>query len=156
MAVLERASKLVVFVGALAALTIEVVMIARGWGALLTICAVLFAVSMVAAFLSRRTIALVLAFTYVFPAAILAVHGDYFIYFGVLWMSALAGAIAPDAFRTSWNVAPGWRAPLAGWGLTVVAGAAITAWREVDFYPAIVDWPGYVWSSSGGVAPGAV
>ena len=78
---------------------------------------------------------IVLALTYVFPALIRMTHGPYHVSYDVVWMSALLGAIMPDALRTRWHVPARWRPVLVCWALIVVSGATLVTLREVNF-----DW----------------
>src|SRR5581483_677498 len=95
----------------------------------------------------------VLATTYVLPAVVTILHGDYFIFFEGLWLAALLGAMASDCVRGSWRVPAPWRAPLVCWALTAAVGTTIVVLREIDFDPAVFDSPWILWSSQIGVAP---
>ena len=106
---MERATKLIVFGWACAALALEVHLVARGWGELQTIVLCAFIGAAVLSACSRKAIALVLVFTYLFPVLIRAFHGEYHPYFGTLWMAPLLGVLAPDSVTTSWHIPRRWR-----------------------------------------------
>lgn len=151
---MERATKLIVFLWACAALAFVVHLVARGWGELQMIALAVFAASAALTAYSRKAIALVLAVAYLFPVLIRTVHGDYFILYGVLWMAALLGALAPDGLRTAWHIPNRFRGALVCWALVVAVGTPIVVWRELDFNAGLLDWPGPVWSSiAGGLSP---
>lgn len=152
----ERGTKLVVVGWTCAALAAQV-WLSRDWGwpALPAMAIGCFVTAFALAAWDRRSVALVLAFTYVFPAAIWATHGSYVTQFSVLWMAALLGGILPASIRTPWHIPTPWRAPLVHWALVVAAGASIVVLREIDFSPHLIHvgtiansprggWPAFV------------
>lgn len=153
---MERTTKLVVVGWTCAALAAQV-WLSRNWGwpALPAVAIGCFVTALALAAWDRRSVALVLAFTYVFPAAIWATHGSYVTQFSVLWMAALFGGILPASIRTAWHIPTPWRAPLVHWALVVAAGASIVVLREIDFSPHLIHvgtiansarggWPAFV------------
>jgi hypothetical protein len=150
---MDRASKLIAIASACALVALKVALLAPGWPLLLWMSAGFFAGSAVVAVFDRRIVRLVLVFLYIFPALIGVLHGLYHINADVIWMSALLGVIAPDAFRTRWHVPAPWRAPLALWALVCAAGTIVVYGREMDFYPALLSERGVVNSVTGGGGP---
>jgi hypothetical protein len=133
----ERATKLLVLVSACMWLAGDLILVSREWS-MLPAAAVIFAASFALAAWDRHTVALTLAFTYLFPAVIRLAHGRYVVQYGILWMAALLGALLPDAARTPWHIPARWRGPLVCWALVLVVGVPLVVWREVDFYPALL------------------
>ena len=115
-----------------------------------------FAAVCAGTFAETPAVSIVLAFAYVFPAAIQAGHGRYFVEFGVLWTAGLVGAIAPRAAHSGWSVPGRWRGALILWALTVSLAWPIVALREIDWLPSVLSH-GHIASSIGGGTPrGAV
>lgn len=129
---LDRATKLAVLVWTCAALAADAWLV-PGWRGLLPTCLLVFACASLLTLFDRRAIAVVLAFAYISPAIIAVVRGTYHATFDVLWMSALLGAVAPRAFRTSWHLPTRWRGSLVCWALIVAISAVIVGAREIDF-----------------------
>ncbi len=154
---MERATKLFVLAWATAALAAEVVLVGRNLPALLPLSAASFALSAALLWWDRRSIAIVLALTYVFPALFRVWYGRYHVFFGALWMAAFLGAMVPDLVRTSssWRIPLRWRAPLVLFALTIAVSASLVVWREIDFHPALLGELGSfrVPSSVGGGSP---
>jgi hypothetical protein len=150
---MERASKLFVIVSTGSALAIEATLVARGWPGLRLICAVTFLAACTAgAFADRLAVAAVLACAFIFPAAVLVLHGGYSADFTVLWMIALLGAMAPRAVHSIWAAPVRWRAALVMWALTIAVAWPIVALREVDWLPSLIYEPG-LGSSAFGWSP---
>ncbi len=133
----ERATKLLVLVSACVWLAGDLILVSREWS-MLPMAAALFAASFALAAWDRRTLALTLAFAYLFPAVIRLAHGRYLVQYGILWMAALLGAILPDAAQTPWHIPARWRGPLVCWALVLVVGVPLVVWREVDFNLALL------------------
>lgn len=153
---MERASKLIVAGAACAFVALKVALVSSAWPRLLPLSAGAFAACAAIALLDRRVVRGVLVFLYVYPALITLFHGPYHFDYDVIWVSALLGVVAPDAFRTTWHIPSPWRAPLALWALVSVAATAIVLGRETDFYPALLRERGVINSITGGGGPGFV
>ena len=152
---MERATKIVVLAWTAAALAGEVYLVGINLPALASLSTIAFVSTAFLAWLDRRTVALVLASTYVFPTIVRLVYGRYHPFYAVLWMVALFGALAPALLRTSWRIPQRWRGPLVLFALTIVVSASLVVWREIDFYPALLGPLGAfrVPSSVGGGSP---
>jgi hypothetical protein len=133
----ERASKLLV-VGWTCVAMVAMAWRVGGWPPLFVLSMAALFGGVVLASIDRRVVAPVLVFAYIYPAIIQIVHGQYHVYFGVVWMAALLGVLLPDAIRTPWRIPVRWRAALACWALVLVAGATIVAAREIDFNLALL------------------
>jgi hypothetical protein len=153
---MERATKLIVVGAACAFVALKVTLMSPAWARLLPMSAAFFVAGAVLALFDRRIVRVVLVFLYLFPALISLLHGPYHLDYDVLWLSALVGVIAPDAFRTPWHIPSRWRAPLMLWALVSVASTAIVLAREIDFYPGILGERGVINSVTGGGGPGFV
>ncbi|MQA30414.1 MAG: hypothetical protein GEU82_11355 [Luteitalea sp.] len=135
---MDRATKLFVVGWACAALGAQLWLLRGGWPSIAWLGFGCFAAAGLATALDRRSVAAVLVCAYVFPALVALLHGQYHVYFGVLWVAALLGAMVPDAARSGWQVPARWRAAIGCWALLIVAGATVVIWREMDFYPGLV------------------
>lgn len=151
---MDRATKLLVVGWACAALFAQAWLL-QSSGALPQVAAAVFLASFALTAWDERAIAVVLAFTYVFPAVIWLFLGTYHVYFAVVWMAALLGGIAPASVRSHWNIPAVWRAPLVCWALVIIVGASIVIARELDFTPSLIHvgtisnsvrggWPSFV------------
>ena len=96
---------------ACAALACDIWLLSSSWPSLpLLACVVAAALAAISAF-DRRVVGLVIAFAYVSPALIRILHGGApYAPYAALWMSALVGAMMPQAIRTSWHIPAPWRA----------------------------------------------
>ena len=135
---MERSTKLIVFGWAALALGAEIILLARTSSAVLPVAALLGLLALALAAYDRRGVAVVLAFAYIFPAVIYAVRGSYHVFFGVLWMSALFGAMVPDGVRTPWHIPTRWRATLVLCAFLIGVGTTIVVFREIDFNTALL------------------
>jgi hypothetical protein len=135
---MERATKLLVLGWACTVLAAQVWLVRRGWPDLVTLAACAFVAAAALSAFDRRAVGAVLALAYVFPALMRIFHGRYHVYFGVLWMAALLGAMAPDGVRKPWQIPTRWRGPLVCWALVIMTSASIVVAREVDFSPALI------------------
>lgn len=134
---IDRATKVAVLCWTAAALALQT-WLTPGWRDLQAINAAVFAAAALLAIVDPRSVFAVLALTYVFPTIINVWRGSYYASFDVIWMTALFGAIMPQALRTSWHLPARWRAPLVAWTLVVALGAVIVACREIDFNVALL------------------
>src|ERR1700682_4095980 len=134
---MNRATKLFLIGWACAAIAAEAWLL-RGWRGLPMLTFGAFAAAALLAMWDRRAVGIVLAFAYVFPAIIFLGHGLYPANYGILWASALAGAVAPDGLRTSWHIPARWRGALVCWALIVAVSAPIVMGREFDFNPVLL------------------
>jgi hypothetical protein len=130
---MERATKLFLIGWACAAIALEAWLLRGGWRSLPMLTLAAFAAGVLLALWDRRTVGLILLFAYVFPAIIRLGHGQYHVNYGILWASALLGAVAPDGVRTPWHIPGRWRGALVCWALVVAFSAPIVMGREFDF-----------------------
>ncbi len=134
---MERATKVAIAGWACLAIGL-LTWLVGGWRNLSTVSLSAFVVVFVLASFDRRTMAVVLALAYVFPALIRLAHGQYHLYFGIVWMSAFLAAMMPDALRTPWRVPVAWRGALVCWSLVIAVGATIVSLREIDLLPSLI------------------
>lgn len=148
---MERAAKLVTLVSMIAAVGLAGWFVSDGWAMVwpLTIAAFLIT-ACVTLFADEAAAAVVMVFAYVFPAAIIMTYGRFYTEYGVIWMAALLGALAPRSVRAGWALPPRWRAPLILWALTVALAWPVVVLREIDFVPATLSEPRLASSVSGG------
>ena len=135
---MDVATKRAVYAWAVIALVCEAVLMARGWPALLSAAAVAGLASAAASTWDRRTVGLVLLFTYLTPAIVWVVHGDTHPFLSIIWFAAVLGALMPDGVRGGWSIPPPWRTPLVFWTLVVIVAAPIVIARELDFNPGLL------------------
>src|SRR4051794_20627784 len=133
---LTYATKLLVIASMAGAIALETVVTAGQWAALmpLTVAAFLAAAIIGVAF-DTACAAIVLAFAYVVPALILAIHGKLLLYYGHIWSAALLGMIVPRSVRSGWSIPRPWAIPLVLWALTIALTWPVVALRELDFTP---------------------
>ena len=129
---MDRTTKLAVYGWACAAVGLQT-WLTPGWGELEVLTAGAFVAAAALTAYKPGLVAVVLVFTYIFPALIRINQGTYHVSYDVLWMSALLGAIAPRTLLTPWHLPGRWRAPLVGWVLIIAISATIVGCREVDF-----------------------
>jgi hypothetical protein len=152
---MDRLTKLLVFVWAVAALAAEIWIWRGAWRALPELALAAFVAAAVLTAFDRRAVALALVFAYVFPLLIYLYMGTRFAQYGAVWMAPLLGAMLPAALTTGWHIPGPWRAPIICGALTIVAGPTIVVAREVDFTPALITvttvantagggWPSFV------------
>ena len=153
---MDRATKLIAIASTCALVALKVALLAPGWPPLLWMSAGFFVGGAVLASFDRRIVGVVLLFLYIFPALIGLLHGIYHINADVIWMSALLGVMAPDAFSTRWHVPARWRTPLALWALVCIVATIVVFGREMDFYPVLLSERGVVNSVTGGGGPAFV
>jgi O-antigen ligase/polysaccharide polymerase Wzy-like membrane protein len=144
---MDRATKLIVFGWACAALAFEVHLVAAIWDQLFFFSVAVFTIALVCCAFDPRCVAGVLVFTYIFPVLIRAGIDGYASQFDVLVMAGVLGAIAPAALRTNWHLPARWRAPLVAAALITAVGVVIVVARELDFSAALLDY-GYLRSSA--------
>jgi len=135
---LERTAKVVVVLWACLAVAVESWLLRGGWPGIVPVTLAAFGAAALASAFDRRAVAVVLAFTYVFPALIFLVRGQYHPSYAVVWTGALVGAMVPDGLRRSWQLPVRWRPALVCSALIVVGGAMVVIWREMDFYPGLI------------------
>jgi hypothetical protein len=131
---MERVTKLLVIGSMAAAISLEAVLGARLWPALLplTIGSFVAAGCLSLAF-EEVSAGAALFFTYLMPQLFTVLHGDFFGPYGTVWSAALLGVVAPRSIRTSWAVPGRWKAPLILWALTIAVTWPVVAFREFDF-----------------------
>jgi hypothetical protein len=131
---MERVTKLLVIGSMAAAISLEAVLGARLWAALLplTIGSFVAAAGLSLAF-EEVSAGVVLFFTYLMPQLFTVLHGDFFGPYGTVWSAALLGVVAPRSIRSSWAVPGRWKGPLILWALTIAVTWPVVALRELDF-----------------------
>lgn len=94
----------------------------------------------------------VLAMSYLAPAAYVLWSGFENYPFEIVWSLPLLGLIVSGRGATRWHLPAPWRWPLVTWALIVAASWPWVALREVDFYLGILPLPG-VANTSIGITP---
>jgi hypothetical protein len=140
---MDYGTKLLLVLSTGAAILVETLLTARAWPGLptLVIASFLIAVGLSLAFRSASA-SIVLFLTYLTPVLVLPLRGFFFVGYGVLWVAALMGAIAPRSLRSGWAVPVRWKGPLVLWGLVISLTWPIVALRELDFTPALLNVAG--------------
>ncbi len=134
---MERTTRLIVVIGAVALLAGNLAL-GRAWvGMPATAAAALLAGAGLALY-DRRAVALVLASSCLFPPLIWLTLDTFGVHFWILWIAALLGVLLPRLLTTPWQLPPVWRAPLVLTALVVVVAAPLIVAREVDFNPALL------------------
>src|SRR6185503_18765706 len=137
---MERAAKLVTLASMMAAVLIESSFASYGWPALRPLTIAAFAITACIAWTAADlAAALVLVFAYIFPAVMILAHGRFYAEYGVVWMAAMLGAIAPRSAWSPWAVPTPWKAPLILWALTISLAWPVVVLREMDFVLATLD-----------------
>jgi len=95
---------------------------------------------------------LVLAVSYLAPAAYVIWAGFENYNFEIMWSLPLLGIIVSGRDRWRWNLPARWRWPLVTWALIVAASWPFVFLRELDFYIGILPLRG-VANTSIGIAP---
>jgi hypothetical protein len=150
---MDRATKLLLVLWACAVVAAEAYLLGKGWPRVQYFAVGTFLAAAIAAAIDRRTVSIVLLFTYLFPIVVWQVRGHFVAQFAIVWLAPLVGAMLPLAIRTRWHVPASWRLALAGWGLAIAAGSVIVAAREMDFHPAVLDIPRGIGNSVIGGTP---
>jgi hypothetical protein len=130
----DRISKLAIVAFALALLLAESLLVARTWPLARLLFPIFFASAVVAATFERRSVAAILAVSYLVPVLVFAQQGRYHATYSVVWLCALVGAVLPDAVRRPWHLPARWYVPLVGWAAGVCLTTPIIAMRAVDFH----------------------
>jgi hypothetical protein len=151
--VLDRLTKLFVVGWVLAALAFEFWLL-RFYG-FNSAAGMLFAAPFAAALFWPAAIAIVLAFTYLFPVLIWLSVGSYDSTMSVLWLAPLVGAMLPSIAVRPWHLPARWRAPVVSWAMVIAVTASIVVCRELDFRVALFEERGLPNTSIGG-APGSM
>jgi hypothetical protein len=133
---MDRFTRLVVLGSLLAALALEVVLVARGFPGVRTasLAAFLAALALSLAW-PRLGAALVLVFTYIAPAVISIFVGSRDSGYQVVWLAALAGPVMATAGWRAWRFPRAWRWPLVLWMLSIALTWPIVVLRECNFDP---------------------
>jgi hypothetical protein len=137
---MERTTKRVTFVSMMAAVVIESSFVSYGWPAVWPLTIAVFVIAACIAWIAKElAAALVLVFAYIYPALMILVHGRFYAEYGVVWMAAILGAMAPRSAWSQWAVPRPWKAPLILWALTVSLAWPVVVLREMDFVLATLD-----------------
>ncbi len=96
--------------------------------------------------------AVVLALSYLAPAAYVVWAGFENYGFEIIWALPLLGLIVSGRDAWRWNLPAPWRWPLVSWALVVAASWPFVFLREVDFYIGILPLP-RVSNTSIGISP---
>jgi hypothetical protein len=130
----ERLSKIAVALWAVAAVLIEFYYASPGWPALRTLGPLILAGFALLSVIDRRSVALVAAAPYLFPAALYLWIGEYHVHYTIAWLAAMLGLVLPDALRRGWHAPPRWSIPLACWAGVIAVTAPIVVLRSTDFH----------------------
>ncbi|HEX3703500.1 MAG TPA: O-antigen ligase family protein [Vicinamibacterales bacterium] len=148
-----RVTRVAVVTSLVAALAVQVSVVARGAPAIEipSLVAFLSALLVSVAF-PRLGPALVLSSTYVAPVAIAAVVGSRDSSFLCVWLAALTGPIVPTVVWREWRFPNAWKRPLVFWLLCIAAVWPLIILRECNFDPRL--WRSDVVSTSSiGISP---
>lgn len=153
---MDRLTKIVVLGWTSAALALEIWLLSSGWPGLPLLTLIVAAAMIGLGAFQRRAVALVLAFSYIFPALVGIWHGgSHYSPHEALWMAALVGVMLPDLVRSPWHIPTQWRGPLIMAALIVVFTSPIVILREIDLNPGLLtdmrgwNWGGATWPSIG-------
>ena len=140
----ERASKLLVLISAIAAATLHAILAAREWPELPVVLGVGALLTAVAA---RRSTGVVqgslVAFGMVAAGACSLAFGRFEWYYLVVWLACvLVGMLARSDLR--WKIPTPWRFILIGWALVLAVSWPIAVLRELDFSLALLNDYGWV------------
>ena len=143
----ERASKLLVLISAIAAATLHAILASREWHELPVVLGVGALLTAVAA---RRSTGAVqgslVAFGFVAAGACSLAVGRFEWYYLVVWLvCVLVGMMARSDLR--WRIPPPWRFALIGWALVLAVSWPLAVLRELDFSLALLD--DYGWLNPG-------
>ena len=108
---MDRVTKLIVVIWTVGLLVVDLA-IGRAWAGMPVSAAMVFTAFALLNLWDGRTVGVVLAFACIYPAVVRLTLETYAPQFDVLWMSALLGAILPDAVRSRWHLAHPWRSAL--------------------------------------------
>ena len=148
---MERGAKLVTFVSMVIAVVVQSWFVSDGWPTVWPLTIAVFVITAcVASVAPERAAGPVLLFSYIFPAVIILMYGRFYTEYGVVWMAAVLGVMAPGIGRSRWAVPLPWRAPLILWALTVALSWPIVVLREFDFAWTTLDEPRLASSIGGG------
>lgn len=114
--------------------------------------AVFVAVALAGAWRPGPVPAVLLAASYLAPAAYVLWPGFENYSFEILWSLPLLGLVVSGRDAWRWHLPPRWRWPLVSWALLVAASWPFVFLREVDFNPGILPQPG-VANTSIGITP---
>lgn len=146
---MERLTKLALALWVGAAIALQIWILHFSWPALTWMTAGAIAGMALLAWFDRRSVAVVLAGIYLFPALTVYVRGLHSYYYDALWMAALFGALLPDLLRGRWRLPPAWRAPLVYSALVVAFGASVVVLREIDLHPLLLTDPDVLYWKGG-------
>lgn len=76
--------------------------------------------------------------TYVTPALLTLILGDFQLGDLTPWFAGLTGMMLATVEPTRWHLPAPWRTPLVAWGMVVAVAWPVVWLRELDFAPAIV------------------
>ena len=150
---MDRFTRLLVLVSALAAVALQTDLGARAWPPLLIWTPALFvATAIVSRVAARVAYAIVLGVASIAPIVILALAHGFEPAHLAMWTAALLGLSVGRAGIGGWSLPRGWRLSLGAWAIAVAAVWPVIAWREIDFTPALLD-SYHVGVTSIGIAP---
>lgn len=135
---MERLTKLALALWILAAMALQVWILQFSWPALPVMTTAAIAGFALCSWLDRRSVALVLFVSYLFPAIAFFLRGVHSYYYDVVWIAALVGAMLPDLVRSPWHLPRTWRAALVYSALAVAVGTIVVVLREVDWQPLLL------------------
>jgi hypothetical protein len=134
----EHASRLLMLASLLCAMATRIMVAGEQQTRLAVLALVSFSAAFVLSLVSRTTIAVLLACTYVAPLLVSRLWVNDATGYVVFLMAGLLGVILPRWSPRQWALPAPWRVPLVGWGLAAAVTWPIVAAREVDFHPDLV------------------
>lgn len=142
---MESLTRFIVLVSAVAAVSLQAFVVARGWSELPVVLVAAVALVSVAAW--RRPGAVhgaLAAFPYIGPAIWLLTIGRFYHPYLVVWLGALLAALVAGSLRSGrgllvWHVPAPWKVPLAAWALLLAVSWPLVVLRELDFSPALLN-----------------
>lgn len=151
---MDRVTKMVVVASMAVAVIFEAALMAHGWPAILpATVAALATFSVVGWRYPGFAAALVLLFTYTFPAIPFVLRGRFEVGSMTPWVAALIGITVPMGLQRGWALPRRWRTPLVLWALTVAVLWPVVALREADFHWMTLDVPRLSVTGLPGVPP---
>jgi hypothetical protein len=134
--VIDRSARIIVVASLLAALALQVSLVARGTPSIgiASLIAFVAALGGSVAF-PRLGPALVLSLTYVAPAAIASAGDSRDSAYLCVWLAALIGPVVPAVASGEWRFPRAWRWPLMFWLLCIAAVWPLIVLRECNFDP---------------------
>ena len=133
----EHASRLLMLASLVCAMVTRILVAGDQQARLAVLALIGFSAAFVFSLVSRTTISVLLACTYVAPLLISVWVRDTTGYL-VFFVAGFIGVMLPRWSSRRWALPVAWRVPLVGWGLAAAVTWPIVAAREADFRPDVV------------------